>query len=99
MNISKSIIPVPGAGTDFEQAVIDVMGAVECRGLKIILVNDPLDIDAVRDRLSWHANCFDPSNVFIPPPGVSAQQAEIVAAQNTILLAKLLIEHLKVRNV
>jgi hypothetical protein len=69
-----------------EQAAIDLQGATDSRGLRVMLCSKPFDLEAVRLRMMEVAGWFAQNatySIFITPDG------EECAARNLALLAKL----------
>lgn len=80
---------------ELEAAAILVQGAKGANGLPVHLCENPLDVHAVRTSLSMAAHSFEDPAFFYEDEHAGAEMA---AAENIILLATLLREHLKAGN-
>lgn len=94
MNESAQRIPRIHHTPELEAAAIAVNQAMDGTGNPVALVTNPLDVQKVQQALKGVAAWFDdPSFFFDREPN-----AHLAAAENLVLLATLLREHLRAGN-
>lgn len=88
--------PVPHINSELEAAAIAVTMAKSADGKPVNLIDNVFDVQRVRHALTGVAAWFEDPAFF--GHGEAQPDAEIAAADNLILLATLLREHLKAGN-
>ncbi len=88
--------PVPHVNhtPELEAAACAVLAA-KVDGIAVRLVDNPLDVDQVRDKMRGIACMFEDPAFFFE----NEDACELIAAENLVLLATLLREHLRAGNI
>ena len=91
---AKRPVPHINHTPEIEAAAIAVTNA-RVDGKPVVLVDNPLDVQQVREKLMGVGHLFeDPGFFFTDEPN-----GELIAVENLILLATLLREHLRAGNI
>lgn len=93
---AKRPVPHINHTAALEDAAVAVSAAKGANGLPVHLCQNPLDVHSVRTALSDHARSFEDPAFFYEDEHAGAEMA---AAENLILLATLLREHLRAGNI
>lgn len=94
MNETAHRIPHINHTPELEAAAIAVARAKDGEERAVILCGNPLDVKKVQEALKGVASWFDDPNFFFD----REPNAALAAAENLVLLATLLREHLKAGN-
>lgn len=94
MNETAQRIPHINHTPELEAAAIAVNRARSGEGTPVALVTNPLDVKKVQEALKGIAGWFEDPNFFFD----REPNAALAAAENLVLLATLLREHLKAGN-